>query len=90
MKPRPRRSVATHHAANAYLEASRGRPSRARTSSGCSAARFEVLRIVAILASPALPETADVLWERIGLPASWPTNVPAAPAWGGYPGGTRT
>jgi methionyl-tRNA synthetase len=49
---------------------------------------LEVLRLVAVLASPAIPSSAAEVWKRIGLPSS-PTDqpVPAAAAWGGYPGG---
>jgi methionyl-tRNA synthetase len=49
---------------------------------------LEVLRIVAILASPAMPSTCAELWRRIGLPGQ-PTDRPVATAavWGGYPGG---
>jgi methionyl-tRNA synthetase len=53
---------------------------------------LEVLRIVAILAAPAMPETAAEIFSRIGL-----EGRPDAPgrgalaggelAWGGYPGG---
>jgi methionyl-tRNA synthetase len=49
---------------------------------------LEALRIVAILASPALPGTAQAIWERIGMPgAVTDQRVPAAVTWGGYPGG---
>ena len=48
----------------------------------------EVLRIVAILASPAVPSTAREIWSRIGLDgAPQDQRVPDAVAWGGYPGG---
>jgi methionyl-tRNA synthetase len=49
---------------------------------------LEVLRIVAILASPAMPATCAELWRRIGLDGE-PTDqqLPASAAWGGYPGG---
>ena len=49
---------------------------------------LEVLRIVAVLASPAIPRAAAELWSRLGLPGS-PTDVrvPDDLAWGGYPGG---
>jgi methionyl-tRNA synthetase len=51
---------------------------------------LEALRIVAILASPAIPATAQAIWERIGLPGSiGDQRVPADVAWGGYPGGLR-
>jgi methionyl-tRNA synthetase len=49
---------------------------------------LETLRIVAILAAPAIPGTAQAIWERIGMPGSvLDQRVPAAVAWGGYPGG---
>ena len=49
---------------------------------------LEVLRIVAILASPAVPGASTAIWGRIGLDGS-PADqrVPDACAWGGYPGG---
>jgi methionyl-tRNA synthetase len=49
---------------------------------------LEVLRLVAILASPALTRASGELWRRIGLPGS-PADqrLPEAAAWGGYPGG---
>jgi methionyl-tRNA synthetase len=49
---------------------------------------LEVLRIVCILATPAMPETCAHVWERIGL-AGTPADqrLPAAAAWGRYPGG---
>ncbi|MCP5026664.1 MAG: methionine--tRNA ligase [Actinomycetia bacterium] len=49
---------------------------------------LEVLRLVALLASPVIPDTADQVWARIGLPGS-PSDclVPGDAAWGGYPGG---
>ncbi len=49
---------------------------------------LEALRIVAVLASPAMPATAQAIWERIGLPGSVvDQRVPGDVAWGGYPGG---
>ena len=49
---------------------------------------LEVLRILAILASPAVPRACVEIWRRIGLDGS-PTDqrLPAAATWGGYPGG---
>jgi len=49
---------------------------------------LEVLRLVAILASPALTRSCVEVWRRIGLEGS-PTDKPLAEvaAWGGYPGG---
>jgi len=49
---------------------------------------LEVLRIVSILIVPAMPSSAREIWRRIGLegdPAD--QRLPAAGAWGGYPGG---
>jgi methionyl-tRNA synthetase len=49
---------------------------------------LEVLRIVAILASPAMPGACREVWRRIGLPGSpEQQRLPDAAAWGGYPGG---
>mgnify|MGYP003895166171 CR=1 FL=1 len=49
---------------------------------------LEALRIVCILASPAIPETAQTIWERIGMPGQiTDQRLPLAVAWGGYPGG---
>jgi methionyl-tRNA synthetase len=50
----------------------------------------EVLRITAILASPALTRASGKLWLAIGLEGS-PSDqrLPEAAAWGGYPGGAK-
>jgi methionyl-tRNA synthetase len=49
---------------------------------------LEALRIVAILASPAIPETSQTVWERLGLSGRVDDQrLPAAAEWGGYPGG---
>ena len=49
---------------------------------------LEALRIVAILASPALPETCQTVWERLGLEGRVDDQrLPAGVEWGGYPGG---
>ena len=51
---------------------------------------LEVLRIVALLVSPAMPATASEIWRRIGLTgAPSDERLPEAAAWGGYPGGLR-
>ena len=49
---------------------------------------LEALRIVAVLASPAIPAASAEIWRRLGLPGS-PADqrLPEAAAWGGYPGG---
>ena len=74
---------------NAYLEANE--PWKAEPGPAVDTVlgdALEVLRIVAVLASPALVRAAPVLWSRLGLPGS-PTDVPVPSglAWGGYPGG---
>ena len=49
---------------------------------------LEALRIVTILASPAIPHACDEAWRRIGLDGSPSSQrLPGAGAWGGYPGG---
>jgi methionyl-tRNA synthetase len=49
---------------------------------------LEALRIVTILASPAIPATAQAIWERIGMSgAVVDQRVPSDVGWGGYPGG---
>ncbi len=49
---------------------------------------LEALRIVTILASPAVPDTCAEIWRRLGL-AGRPEDqrLPVAAEWGGYPGG---
>jgi len=51
---------------------------------------LEVLRIVALLASPALSRASQEIWRRIGL-AGAPSEqrLPEAVVWGGYPAGSR-
>ena len=49
---------------------------------------LEALRIVVLLANPALPSTTQEIWRRIGLPRRIEDRrVPDDAAWGGYPGG---
>ena len=49
---------------------------------------LEALRIVAILASPAIPDTAQAVWERIGMEGEVADQrLPDAAAWGGYTAG---
>jgi methionyl-tRNA synthetase len=49
---------------------------------------LEVLRIVAVLASPALTRASQEIWRRIGLTGRVSDqHLPEAAAWGGYPGG---
>ncbi|MEZ5248819.1 MAG: methionine--tRNA ligase, partial [Ilumatobacteraceae bacterium] len=76
-------------ATNAYLEANE--PWKAEPGAEVDAVMgdaLEALRIVAILASPALPSTCQTVWERIGLPGRVSDQrLPDAAAWGAYPGG---
>ena len=61
---------------------------RARPSSRCWATRSRRCASSTLLASPAIPGTAQTIWERIGLPGALADQrVPDALAWGGYPGG---
>jgi methionyl-tRNA synthetase len=75
--------------ANAHLEANE--PWKAEPGPEVDAVMgdaLEVLRIVAILASPAVPRSTAEVWRRIGLPGSPDEQrLPEAAAWGGYPGG---
>jgi methionyl-tRNA synthetase len=49
---------------------------------------LEALRIVSVLASPALPATCAEAWRRLGLDGvPQDQRLPDAAAWGAYPGG---
>ena len=75
-------------ATNAYLEANE--PWKAQPGPEVSAVlgdALETLRIVAILASPAIAATSQRVWERIGLAGAVSDERLDATAWGGYPGG---
>lgn len=77
-------------AANAYLE--QNEPWKMEAGSpevqNVMGDAIEVLRIAAILSSPALTSSCDEIWRRIGLPGSVADQVlPDAARWGGYPGG---
>jgi methionyl-tRNA synthetase len=49
---------------------------------------LEALRIVALLAAPAIPRAAEEIWRRIGLTERVvDQRLPEAAAWGRYPGG---
>ena len=48
---------------------------------------LEALRIVSLLASPAVPTTSAEIWRRLGLQDFESHHLPEAAAWGGYPGG---
>ncbi|MGI8756008.1 MAG: class I tRNA ligase family protein, partial [Acidimicrobiales bacterium] len=75
--------------ANAALEAAE--PWKAEPGPAVDAVlgdALEVLRLVAVLASPALTRSSKDVWRRIGLPgAPDEQRVPDDVAWGGYPGG---
>jgi methionyl-tRNA synthetase len=75
--------------ANAALEAAE--PWRAEPGPAVDAVlgdALEVLRIVAVLASPALTRAPAEIWRRIGLTGSpQEALLPGAAEWGGYPGG---
>jgi methionyl-tRNA synthetase len=80
-------------ATNAHLEANE--PWKAEPGPSVDAVlgdALEALRIVAILASPAIPDTAQAIWERIGLPGLVADQrLPEAAAWGQYtPGAVVT
>ncbi|TFH19933.1 MAG: methionine--tRNA ligase, partial [Acidimicrobiales bacterium] len=74
------------HATNGHLETNE--PWKADPGAGVDAVMgdaLEALRIVAILASPAMPDTAQAIWERIGLPGLVSDQrLPDAATWGGY------
>ena len=74
---------------NAYLEANE--PWKAQPGpdvDGVLGDALEVLRIVAVLASPALPRATVELWRRLGLSGSpAEQRLPDAARWGQYPGG---
>jgi methionyl-tRNA synthetase len=75
--------------ANAHLEANE--PWKSQPGPEVDAVlgdALEVLRLVAILASPAIPATAAQLWRRLGLSgAPDEQRLPEASQWGLYPGG---
>ncbi len=77
--------------ANAALEAAE--PWKAEPGPAVDAVlgdALEILRIVAVLASPALTRAAEEIWRRIGMDGSvLDRHLPAAAAWGGYPGGRK-
>ena len=76
-------------ATNAYLETNE--PWKAEPGPALDAVlgdALEALRIVALLASPAVPAAAQAIWDRIGLPGRVEDQrLPDAGRWGGYPGG---
>lgn len=79
------------HAANSYLETHE--PWKMEPGAAVDAVMgdaLEALRLVTILASPALPGTAQVLWERLGLTgAVTDQRIGPDTEWGGYCGGVN-
>ena len=76
-------------ATNAYLETNE--PWKTEPGAAVDAVMgdaLEALRIVSVLAYPAMPQTAQIVWERIGFTDDIAQQrLPDAAAWGGYPGG---
>jgi methionyl-tRNA synthetase len=79
-------------ATNAYIE---DRQPWATNKAGDTAATaavigacLDALRVVALLASPAIPRAAGELWRRLGLPGRpEDQRLPDAAAWGLLPAG---
>ncbi|HEX2273746.1 MAG TPA: methionine--tRNA ligase [Acidimicrobiales bacterium] len=74
---------------NAHLEANE--PWKAEPGPAVDAVlgdALEALRVVTVLASPAVPRACAEIWRRLGLPGSpVEQRLPEAAEWGGYPGG---
>jgi methionyl-tRNA synthetase len=50
---------------------------------------LEALRVIALLASPAIPRASAELWRRLGLPGGPDAvRLPDAASWGGLPAGS--
>src|SRR5690606_4137535 len=77
------------HETNAYLEANEPwKMDPGEQVDGVMGDALEALRIVTLLASPAVPATSEEIWRRIGLPGSpHEHRLPDVIGWGGYPGG---
>ncbi|HEV2310032.1 MAG TPA: methionine--tRNA ligase [Acidimicrobiia bacterium] len=79
-------------AANAYLEAEE--PWRLHKTDVAATAAvlgdcLEALRVIALLASPAIPRASAALWRRLGLPGTpEDERLPEGAAWGRGPAGT--
>ncbi|MGB0730468.1 MAG: methionine--tRNA ligase, partial [Ilumatobacteraceae bacterium] len=76
-------------ATNAYLETNE--PWKSEPGSEVDAVMgdaLEALRIITILASPAVPQTSELIWQRLGLSGSvTDQRIPSDVEWGGYAGG---
>jgi methionyl-tRNA synthetase len=79
------------HATNAFLE--RHEPWKAEPSTeldGIMGDALEALRIVSILCVPAVPSTAQAVWQRIGMPGDVSEQrIPHSVEWGLYPAGNE-
>ena len=80
-------------ATNSHLETNE--PWKAEPGAGVDAVMgdaLEALRIVAVLVQPAMPDTAQAIWERIGLTGQvGDQRLPDAAGWGHYvPGAAVT
>jgi methionyl-tRNA synthetase len=80
-------------AANTYIEAEEPWQLHKAGDAAATAAVLgdclEALRIVALLASPAIPRASAALWRRLGLPGSpEDQRIPGGAAWGLGPAGT--
>jgi methionyl-tRNA synthetase len=79
-------------AANAYIEDAKpwalNKAGDASATAAVIGDCLEALRVVALLASPAIPRATAALWGRLGLPGS-PTDqrLPEAVGWGGLTAG---
>ncbi len=51
---------------------------------------LEGLRQIALFIAPFMPQTAEKVWERLGLPDIWSARIPASSAWGALPTGGAT
>jgi methionyl-tRNA synthetase len=81
-------------AANSYIEDRQpwvlNKAGDAAATAGVIGDCLEALRVVALLASPAIPGAAAELWRRLGLPGRpEDARLPEAAAWGGLPAGNR-
>jgi methionyl-tRNA synthetase len=75
-------------AANAELEQAEPWKAEPGTVDEVMGSALEAIRIVALLITPAMPETAAEIWRRIGLRGTpLEASLPGDAQWGGYPGG---
>jgi methionyl-tRNA synthetase len=66
-------------------------PQKRAELEGVLAASAEVLRVLAVLISPIMPDAAQRLWTQLGIEGSLDAQrLPDAAAWGGLKPGTKT